>query len=690
MSMSSIENQTLTDALLDEVGKRKRLGQYFTGTRLGRVLAALAGADKAVSVIDPMSGHGDLLAACVELGADPSGMGALEIDPEVLESCRQRLPQVACVLGNAFDPESLRKLPHLQWDLVIANPPYVRYQSLSTDRAKGFPIPGATDIRKGLLSEIEMLPALDENDKNLFRKMVQGYSGLADLAVPSWILCAGLVAPRGRLALVVPQSWLSRNYAAVVHYLLLRWFEIEFLVEDAHVAWFSDVQVKTTLLVARRIPRKQSAFNFSDGLSSFLRIVVSGKASGAEGPFSRLMQGTSNPEQSFAGEARHWLSSRTQHEDDVIRAFPVSLAQVASNLRHSCTKQKWFLAMGEESAATMAVVPHELNEWLARSPSAPTPVPLSSLGVHVGQGLRTGANAFFYGEKVSEGMITFKKLFPTTCWALPEAIALPVVRGQRDLPSGFLVSAKMTPGRVLDLRRYALPEDIRSGGDLAATAYLVMPDRLADFVRAAGNVSFGSLQETKRIWELSAVAPNVRHGRIHDGLPPAFWYMLPEFARRHRPDLLMARINHVTPKAYLNDGACIIDANFSTLWTENGLPTRYALLALLNSAWTGASLEHIGAVMGGGALKVEATHLRTLSVPRLQADTFTKLARLGKRLAFATQTHTISDLINTIDAVVATAALGRMASHDDIQALRALSETARSDRKRHKRKGDAH
>lgn len=686
--MSPAEMLASMEGFASEAERRKRLGQYFTGTSLGRVLAALAEAGKANSVVDPMSGNGDLLAACLELGANPAGMGALDIDPVALDACRHRLPQATCVLGSAFNPKVLEKLPRLQWDLVIANPPYVRYQSMSKESGKDFPLPGAVDIRNGLLSEIEMLPSLDETDRELFRKMVQGYSGLADLAVPSWILCAGLVAQGGRLALVVPESWMSRDYAAVVHYMLLRWFEIEFVVEDEHAAWFSDAQVKTTLLIARRVSRRNGAFDFPDE-KSFLKIVMSGKASGPAGPCSRLGHGKREPEKSFAEESRRWLSSKSGHENDMVRAFHVPLARVASNLRGACVNQKWFLSMGEKtSEAAQPVMPHELGEWLRRSSCAPRPVSLSSLGVCTGQGLRTGANAFFYAEKVADGEVVFEKLFSGARCAVPTEIAHPVVRRQDDLPSSFIVSPENTPGRVLDLRSHALPEDIRTSGNLAAAAYGKMPRHLAEFVRAAGLADFGDGGEVKRIWELSAVAPNIRKGKPDEGIPPRFWYMLPDFARRHRPDLLMARINTASPKVFLNkDAKCVIDANFATLWTEGIGPNKHALLALLNSAWTATVLEYSAAVMGGGALKVEASHLRRLSVPPIEGEALSKLTALGKRLSRATKQKTVSALLEEIDTLVASMALGRDASVDDVNALRALANAGRMKRGKHKNKG---
>lgn len=685
--MSPRERLAIAEGFTGEAERRKRLGQYFTGTSLGRVLAALAGASKKVSVLDPMCGDGDLLVACAELGVNPVTMGAIEIDPVAMDECGQRLPDATRILGNAFDPKVLGKLPRLQWDLVIANPPYVRYQSNSKGTGKDFALPSAVEVRNGLLSEIGLLPALDDTDKALFGKLVQGYSGLADLAVPSWILCAGLVAPGGRLALVVPESWLSRDYATVVHYMLLRWFDIEFVIEDEHAAWFSDAQVKTTLLVAKRVPRRKGAFDFPEE-KSFLRIAVSGIASGPNGPCSRLKQGKSEPEKSFAKEARRWLSSGSGHENDMIRAYHVPLSRIASNLQGACAKQKWLPSLNEASEDAGPVIPHELEGWLTRSSSAVRPVSLSALGVSAGQGLRTGANSFFYAELTGDGSLNFEKLFPDRSCPVPQDIAIAVIRKQSDLPAGYTVTPATTSGRVLDLRRHALPEDLRSSGEGFASPYEVMPSCLAKIVRKAGLMSFGDDGETKRIWELSAVAPNIRKGRPLENVPPRFWYMLPDFARRHRPDLFMPRINSGSPKAWLNvDAKCIIDANFATLWSDGSAIDRYALLALLNCAWTAAALEHSASVMGGGALKVEATHLKRLPIPPLDTKALSCLTRLGKGIAREKATKTVEGLLKEIDATVASAALGRVAVDDDVNALRALAVAGKTKREKHKSKG---
>lgn len=690
--MSPGSKLAIAEGFSGEAERRKRLGQYFTGTSLGRLLAALAGANKKTSVLDPMSGSGDLLFACAELGVDTNAMGAIEIDPVALEMCEQRLPGASVVLGNAYDPKVLGKLSRLQWDLVIANPPYVRYQSTSKGTGKDFALPSAVEVRNGLISEIALLPALDDTDKALFVKLAHGYSGLADLAVPSWILCAGLVAPGGHLALVVPESWLSRDYATVVHYMLLRWFDIEYIVEDEHAVWFSDAQVKTTLLVAKRIPRREGAFSFPKE-KSFLRIAVSGKASGPSGPCSRLRQGQSEPEKRFAKDARQWLSSGTEHEDDMVRAYHVPLTRVATNLQGACVRQKWLSSLNETSDDVGPVIPHELEAWLDRSASAARPISLSALGVSAGQGLRTGANSFFYAAAAKDGLLSFEKLHPGLRCTVPPHIAIAAVRKQSDLPDlpeGYTATPAATLGRVLDLRRHALPEDLRSSGKQFASSYEAMPHGLAKVVRKAGGMSFGDEGEPKRIWELSAVKPNIRKGRPQEGVPPRFWYMLPDFAPRHRPDLFMPRINSGSPKAWLNvDRKCIIDANFATLWSDGNSIGKHALLALLNSAWTAAALEYSASVMGGGALKVEATHLRRLPVPPLSPDTISCLTRLGKALVRAKAEGTVQALLDEIDVAVASAALERPAVEDDVAALRTLALTGRTKRERHKSRGRA-
>lgn len=680
--MTPAEQLAAGEGFAGEAERRKRLGQYFTGMGLARLLAALAGADKAGTIVDPMVGSGDMLAACMELGAKPESIGAVDIDPLALSTCSGRVPNACCVLGSAFEVKVLSRLPKLQWDLVITNPPYVRYQSLARGAGRGFKLPSALEVRNGLLKTLSDLPALDDTDRALFAEIATGYSGLADLAVPSWILCAALVAPGGSLALVVPETWLNRDYAAVVHYLLLRWFRIEFIVEDEHAAWFVDTQVKTTLLVARRIPRRDSAFGH-DPNETFMRLRLSGCTIGSGGVIDHLYPGGVDKEKRFAKQARTWLTSGLSQKNELVEATHVSLAHVAANLKGACARQKWFAEMNEvqhEGAVFAPLMPQDLAAWLTLGTGGAPVVSLENLGAHVGQGLRTGVNAFFYAE-VRNKFGSLVEIIPDALFSIgnirvPSSCALPVLRRQSDLPDGYIVQANRLKGCVLALQKFALPEDIKAGGTAAKAAYTVIPKDLASLVRRAAQVNFGTKKDPRFISDLSAVAPNIRGSRIDGCKPARFWYMLPDFAPRHRPNLVLARVNSANPKAYLNERrAALVDANFSTVWLEGHGPADiHALLALLNSSWCRAALELSGAVMGGGALKVEATHLRRIPLPAFGGSGWKAMSALGRKLASAKKAGTDIGLLDQVDTLVNSALLGRLATKTDTDKLRSIAK----------------
>ncbi|OEU71587.1 MAG: hypothetical protein BA863_05605 [Desulfovibrio sp. S3730MH75] len=683
--MRPTKRLTKSEGFASEVDRRKRLGQFFTGVGLGKILAALSFAKHASSIVDPMAGSGDLLSACLDLGARPKTVGAIEIDPVAYEVCRNRLVKSSCVLGNAFDPAVLARLPRCEWDLVITNPPYVRYQSMAKGAGLHFKLPGAVEVRNGLMAALDGMTALNEKDRELFRALVSGYSGLADLAVPSLILCASMVSVGGRLALVVPESWLSRNYAAVVHYLLLRWFHIEHIVDDEHAVWFEDAQVKTTLLIARRVERRSGAFDWGDG-DMFVRARVSGKAMGPGGPVARLFPGKKNSEELFAVKVRKVLESNSGFEEELTSASLVSLGRVANNLKRTCSKQKWLSVVGEKASShpeTCCVPLDFLERWLGEANSR-TLVSLADLGVSIGQGLRTGANGFFYSRQVfvnkKEALVIPDGVPGVNEVMIPLYCLRTVVRRQSELPEGFAIHNKDLMGRVLDLRAQALAEDIKEGGDLVKKLYTPMPKSLAVFVRKAAHANFGTTLKPKRIIELSAVAPNIRKGNPVKGIPPRFWYMLPDFTPRHAPALLVPRVNGGTPKAWIvADSGVLVDANFSTLNVQEGTGLDvYAVLAFLNSTWCRVVLEHTASVMGGGALKVEATHLRRIPVPQFEDERLHHLSKLGRRLAEN------GSGLEEIDQLVASALLGRTAKQEETAALSRLAEEGRIRRGRKK------
>ncbi|MGH9380583.1 MAG: N-6 DNA methylase [Thermoanaerobaculia bacterium] len=632
-------------ALTIERKERKRLGQYFTGEPLARVLAALADANAATSLIDPMAGSGDMLAGALGIGAT-ARMSAVEIDPAAAGQCRERLSKAGTAVevrtADAFMPSTWSADTGVSWDLVITNPPYVRYQRSTRASAGRVTLPSATDIRRGLHQIAEERAALSSDERKVFRSLIAGYSGLADQAVPSWLLCALLVARGGRLAMVVPDTWLSRDYAVPVLYLLRRYFEIEHIVEDGEAAWFEDALVRTTLVVARRrVTARTTAVGVESTRHVHARLTPI--ASDDRSLVGALHPRSKEPERRFAASLHSVLRSSSPLLKPGLEVQVVDDASLRDRLLSQVQALPWTRELESTQRATVSEAEPSVAELPRKMRSVVGNAPLqlrtlADLGWRVGQGLRTGANRFFYCELLTsnghESEVRFDNALSCEPLVVPNGLLRVVVRKQSDLTvaEGNLACS---PGRVLILDGHALEEDIANATGAGVVApYQPIPQPLADLVRRAAHLNVGDDDEPRLLSDLSAVVTNVRLADpARPDRAPRFWYQLPPLAERHTPALSMPRINHGHPVPRRNSDAVVVDANFSTFWPsrEGALPAA-GFWALLCSSWTRAVLESAGTVLGGGALKIEATQLRRVPLPPIDSSAASELARLGALL----------------------------------------------------------
>lgn len=630
--------------------QKKRLGQFFTGMPLGKLLAHLAIDSNTRTVVDPMAGHGDLLDAALEVACEQGirldHLDGIELDDATATMCRQRLsgvigkrefPKRRVLSGSSFMLEHLTALPEKNYDLVITNPPYIRYQSQSAEN-------GQREIVRRQLVEI-INARLSEVERDVLSVLTQNYSGLADLSVPAWILASTLVKSGGRIALVVPATWRTRDYADVIRYLLLRCFSLEYVIEDTQPGWFSDALVRTHLIVARKRPEKEIACNLSEKAqySNAIWVQVSPQAAGNNSLVGAAFGGK-YPEAEFAQWIRH--ESTRPSQGISVRHFDLSEEWGRLHSRVGtktwCQKLEGGLGTSPKAPSNYVAIPDMLKEVLPGGYKPNRLVSLEDLGIRVGQGLRTGCNRFFYVTVCkpttnTQVLIKASSFFDNREFWVPASVLKPVLRRQAELKE--MEMGHVPDGRVLDLRHWVLPEDYEQVCE-AKNAYAkaceplpkCMPDELAEFVRLAATSALDHSKEGRRIPNLSAVRTNIRASR-NGQIPPRFWYMLPDFAPRHLPAAFVARVNHRIPWVEANfSPPILIDANFSTFWTEDGTWTPYALKALLNSAWCRAYMEALGTPLGGGALKLEATHLRRISVPVFSSGDIERLAHAGEQL----------------------------------------------------------
>lgn len=65
--------------------------------------------------------------------------------------------------------------------------------------------------------------------------------------------------------MVVPEAWLKRDYSYSIQYLLLKYFELEYVIEDVDRCWFKEAQVKTNLIIAKRRTRVSNLITHYQG-----------------------------------------------------------------------------------------------------------------------------------------------------------------------------------------------------------------------------------------------------------------------------------------------------------------------------------------------------------------------------------------------------------------------------------------
>lgn len=630
--------------------RRKRLGQYFTHEKLVGLLIALTDLPKNITAIDPMAGTGNMLVGLLQSGYPKANLFGIEIDPVVGRICRERVDNNNIQIGNAFQKETYEDLANRVsgWDLVITNPPYVRYQALKNEINTELGIPNARAIRQDLLLTIEQLSYLDALDQRILKILAQSYSGLSDMAVPSWLLCASLVKPGGKLAIVVPDTWLHREYAAIVQYLLLKWFVIEFVVEDVNSVWFPEAQVKTNLLIAKRRRRRESIFTAANDTYNYIKI------------YAALSPRKSTCKRSEQGDEA--LKIKSLLGGGKYRVHTESMSTMLSNVSSKYSCKKWFQAIEKTlkgQQLNLGYIPVEIMESLEASDSITyNMAPLRTFGVSIGQGLRTGANKFFYLNLLKkEPRVEYLKTnnyFGNKVLKVPSHLTRVVVRKQSDLPRKLTIALKELEGRVLYIKEAITLRDQQRTSNQLRSKYQTLNQDLEDYINLAENTPLSSKNPDQLIPDSSAVKPNQRLTRTNGEESQRFWYMLPPLVKRHIPDFCIPRVNHESPQVYmlLNEGV-VVDANFSTIWLDDqGQQHKLAYFALLNSTWFKACLECICTVMGGGALKVEATHLKKTPLPVLSGFDYRILQDYGETLAKLNSQEEIQNLRKRIDTII--------------------------------------
>lgn len=602
------------------VSRKKRYGQFFSGRKVADLLVNLIPEDAIIqTVLDPMVGSGDMLDASKRKFKSLKLLRGIDIDSKAIEVANASVDFAELYTEDAFSSKDV----YLNggWDLVITNPPYVRYQILSQNA--GSELPSGDEVRLRLIKNIKSNNTLTKDEKSFYSNMAKKYSGLSDLAVPSWILCASLVAEGGYLAMVVPENWLNRDYATIVQYMLMKNFKIISITKDVDSSWFDDALVRTCLVVAQKIGlqelnKKKSGKIRCDEFSSQLI--------GEKSLVDKLVVGDNK---GYAALNALVTTSQDFVSDGVssVRITEQSMFPQVFEMR---SKTDWISDSDKIELNMNDVLPAEIKKISDANYSGEF-ANLENMGWNVGQGLRTGANDFFYldiKEWKNKSVLLKTKDWAKTEVATSEDIVRRVVQNRKEVGGLCINENELTKG-LLYIRNKVRKTDVAKMSLAIKDSYSELCEDIDMYIDLAEKYDPG--KDKKRFQELSAVRPNEK--KKADGYF-SFWYMLPELKSRHLPDLCIPRINGREVEClFVNNKSknrIVIDANFTTLWSDESAST-YAVFALLNSTWFKCYMELIGTTMGGGALKIEASHIKKAIFPKLSDKQMERLTKIGRK-----------------------------------------------------------
>jgi tRNA1(Val) A37 N6-methylase TrmN6 len=227
-----------TDSSKRPLEGRKARGAFFTPPAIAEFLAQWAIRDPDTKVLDPTCGEAVFLMSAAErlkaLGAKPAGIARQLIgvdlhEPSLAES-RRLLKQsgfdARLIASDFFDIAAPDQLggDEVGWlDVVIGNPPFVRYQDhRGAERKRS----ASAALRQGV-----------------------PLSGLASSWAATLVHAAGFLKPEGKLAMVLPAELLTVHYAEPIRRWLRRRFAAVNLVMFEHLQ-FNDAEERVVLLVA--------------------------------------------------------------------------------------------------------------------------------------------------------------------------------------------------------------------------------------------------------------------------------------------------------------------------------------------------------------------------------------------------------------------------------------------------------
>ncbi len=235
--------------LTADASNQKLRGGYYTPTVIAQFLANWAICSASDEVLEPSCGDGSLLEAAAQrllaLGASPDTVNHQLRATELYESeailAHQRLENLGITSQDVVTISDFFSCDDQAWgivgrqcDVVIGNPPFLRYHSFPEDqRDRAF---------------------------RLMRTAGLSPSKLTNSWVAFLVAASLRLKPNGRLAMVIPAELLQVKYAEQTRAFLARHFGAITIVTFRRLV-FENIQQEVVLLLAEKTPEIESGID---------------------------------------------------------------------------------------------------------------------------------------------------------------------------------------------------------------------------------------------------------------------------------------------------------------------------------------------------------------------------------------------------------------------------------------------
>lgn len=177
--------------LKKDSSEQKLRGAYYTPLQLADAMVELFASQNISTVLEPSCGDGVFLDALQNLNLlnKVDKLTAVEIEPDEAEKVRDRyfeFEQIAVYTEDFFDFYN-HVLGKEQYDLILGNPPYIRYQYLK------------------------------ESQREMQSQILTSHGMKANKLINAWVAfivaCVQLLSEKGKIAFVIPSEILQVAYA---------------------------------------------------------------------------------------------------------------------------------------------------------------------------------------------------------------------------------------------------------------------------------------------------------------------------------------------------------------------------------------------------------------------------------------------------------------------------------------------